>query len=178
MELKTLWERYVGNVTPGEFMCRYQSRNPRRCAERYVSRLPDFLGVLRAATWRKTFLHADQLDRELVTAGLTAYLDETRPEWEAALGQRGERERVEREQTDWEQVERERNEREQAEWERSQQPPPAPEPETEAPVVEVVYVEPPAGDETPPAMPVEEGVAVAYAGSVPPPEAPPNEPVA
>ncbi len=116
MESHEIWMRFAAGQTPAEFMCQYQSRNPRRCAERYVSRLPGFYGLLRQRTWRDTFSQAAPPTREQVIGGLTAYLEETRAEWEAALA-----EKTEREQADWEAAERERTEREQAEWERAQQ---------------------------------------------------------
>ncbi|HPO12804.1 MAG TPA: hypothetical protein PLI09_05120 [Candidatus Hydrogenedentes bacterium] len=115
MNAQDFWERYVGEYTPAEFMARYQSRNPRRCAERYVSRLPSMYGIVRQRTWRKTFISSVQHVRESVVAGLTVYLEQTRPEWEQALA-----ERAEREQAEWEQAERERLEREQRDWERAQ----------------------------------------------------------
>lgn len=123
MNAHDFWERYVGEYTPAEFMARYQSRNPRRCAERYVSRLPGMYGIVRQRTWRKTFTAPVQHVREAVVAGLSAYLEQTRPEWEQALA-----ERAEREQAEWEQAERERLEREQRDWERAQLSvePPAP----------------------------------------------------
>ncbi len=148
MNAKEFWERYVGEYTPAEFMSRYQSRNPRRCAERYVSRLPSMYGIVRQRTWRKTFLAPVQHVRDSVVAGLTAYLEQTRPEWEQALA-----ERAEREQADWEQAERERLEREQADWERAQQrnEPPAPAP-AEGVNEAAAPVEPPAVPAAPPVV--------------------------
>lgn len=123
MTPQEFWTAYAGEIMPGDFMCRYQSRNPRRCAERYVSRLPAFLGVARrSTTWQETFAAYRQHGREEVIAGLTAYLEETRATWESALDTRDAQERIEREQTEWEQAERERQENEQAEWERAHQP--------------------------------------------------------
>lgn len=153
MTPQEFWTAYAGEIMPGDFMCRYQSRNPRRCAERYVSRLPAFLGVARrSTTWQETFAAYRQHDREEVVAGLTAYLEETRATWESALDTRDAQERIEREQTEWEQAERERQESEQAEWERAHQPDAGPSPgdtpiaETPAPSVAAA---PPAPAEAP-----------------------------
>jgi hypothetical protein len=104
-------------------MSRYQSRNPLRCAERYVARLPQVYGLFRERTWRATFRQTFPPRRDEIIVGLAAYLEETRGEWEAALA-----EKSEREQADWEQTERERIDREQAEWERTQIPETPPEP--------------------------------------------------
>ena len=133
MNAKEFWERYVGEYTPAEFMSRYQSRNPRRCAERYVSRLPSMYGIVRQRTWRKTFLAPVQHVRDSVVAGLTAYLEQTRPEWEQALAERAERE--------------------QADWERAQQQsePPAPVP-AEGGIEAAPPVEPPAVSAAPPVV--------------------------
>jgi len=125
MTPQEFWKAYAGDVAPGDFMCRYQSRNPRRCAERYVSRLSAFLGIARRETWKATFAAPWQHSRDEVIAGLTAHLEETRPEWEPVVAARDAQEPIEREQAEWERAEQQRLEQEQAEWERAHAPEPA-----------------------------------------------------
>ncbi len=125
MKPREFWKAYAGDVAPADFLCRYQSRDPRRCAERYVSRLPAFLGIARRGSWKATFTAPRQYSRDEVIAGLTAYLEETRPMWEPVVAARDEQGRIECEQAEWERAEQERLEQEQAEWERAHAPEPA-----------------------------------------------------
>ena len=125
MTPRELWKAYAGNIAPSDFICRYQSRNPRRCAERYVSRLPVFLGIVRRETWLATFAAPWQYSRDEVIAGLTAHLEETRSAWEPVVAARDALERIEREEAEWERAEQQRLEQEQAEWERAHAPEPA-----------------------------------------------------
>ena len=100
MNAKNIWERYAGGQTPGEFMCQAHTRNPERAIERFISRLPGIYGIVRQASWRETFDEPRQFARDEVRASLLVHLEETREEWEAALCEKLERDRVEREQAE------------------------------------------------------------------------------
>ena len=97
MTPQDFWRLYVPDTSPGQFMCQYHSRNPARCVERYVTRLPGMYGVMRQGTWRETFDAPVQCTRDIVKVALIAYLDETRPAWEAALAEQAQREQEEHE---------------------------------------------------------------------------------
>jgi len=85
MDTKEIWACYVPDATPGELMCRFELRNSARCVDRYLEQLGSFYGVVRRGSWRDTFAAARQLTRETVRTALVAHLEETRPEWDAAL---------------------------------------------------------------------------------------------
>jgi hypothetical protein len=86
------WNRYADGVDSGEFMCRFESRNPVRCVERHLSLRGLFYGLVRGDSWKGTFRAPDQPSRETVTFALLAYLEEHREAWEAALSERDVRE--------------------------------------------------------------------------------------
>lgn len=85
MEPQDYWQEYVGTDTPLAFMGRYESNNPARCVEKYMARLPHLFGIVRRQSWQATFAQEDQLRAGPVAAGLSAYLEATREEWEPAL---------------------------------------------------------------------------------------------
>lgn len=85
MKQQDFWKLYMGDTSPAEFMSRFQSRNPSRVVDRHVRRMPGVYGIVRQQSWRDTFLAPEQFTRERVISGLTAYLEETRTEWEAAI---------------------------------------------------------------------------------------------
>lgn len=91
------WNRFTDGVDPGEFMCRFESRNPVRCVDRHISLRGLFYGLVRGDTWKGTFRDPDQPSRETVTFALLAYLEEHREAWEAALVERDAREAEARE---------------------------------------------------------------------------------
>ncbi len=154
MKPKDFWDAFVPDQSPGEFMCQFLSRNPQRCAERYVARLPGVYGVVCKGSWRETFDEREHPTRAEIAAALTTYLDENRAEWEAALEEKAvrdaaNRERAVQEAAEQEQAEKERAaqeaiEREQATQEAPPDPPPV---STGEPVSENEEGETPASQE-------------------------------
>lgn len=93
-------------MDPGEFMCRFESRNPVRCIERHLNLRGLFYGLVRGETWKNTFREEQQPTRETVAVALLAYLEEQRPAWEAALAERDAREAEARARAEREAAER------------------------------------------------------------------------
>lgn len=77
------WATYVGQRTPEQFVKDYDTRDPGKCADRFVREQGAVFGIVRHGTWPETFAGAGQHTRDTVVALLSTYLEETRAEWEA-----------------------------------------------------------------------------------------------
>lgn len=84
MNAQEFWNTYLGAMTPADFMCAFDDPEPEHCVTVYVRQRPAFFGIVRRTSWRETFRAERQYNRAEVAAGLTAWLEETRGEWEEA----------------------------------------------------------------------------------------------
>lgn len=84
MNAQEFWNTYLGAMTPAEFMSAFDDPEPEHCVAVYVRQRPAFFGIVRRTSWRETFRAEHQYNRAEVAAGLTAWLEETRTEWEEA----------------------------------------------------------------------------------------------
>ncbi len=85
MQPNEFWKMYIGDEKPAALMERLRTRDPETCIARYLARLPSLYGIALRGDWRTTFAAERQCDRFEVARGLTAYLEETREDWEPAL---------------------------------------------------------------------------------------------
>jgi len=86
MNPETYWQSYVGDMSPGQFMYDYGSRDPEICVQRHMSRLPSLYGIVRQLSWADAF-REDQHSREEVASALLAHLEDTRELWEQSVSQ-------------------------------------------------------------------------------------------
>lgn len=84
MNAQEYWDTYLGAMTPAEFMSAFDDPEPEHCVKVYVRQRPAFFGIVRRGSWRETFRAERQHNRAEVAAGLAAWLEETRGEWEEA----------------------------------------------------------------------------------------------
>ena len=84
MNAQEFWNTYLGAMTPADFMSAFDDPEPEHCVTVYVRQRPAFFGIVRRTSWRETFRAERQYNRAEVAAGLTAWLEETRGEWEEA----------------------------------------------------------------------------------------------
>ncbi|NLV40975.1 MAG: hypothetical protein GXY15_07080 [Candidatus Hydrogenedentes bacterium] len=82
MKAQEFWDIYLGAMTPAEFMAAFDDPEPEHCVAVYVRQRPAFFGIVRRTSWRETFRAERQFNRAEVAAGLTAWLEETREQWE------------------------------------------------------------------------------------------------
>ena len=82
MKAQEFWDIYLGAMTPAEFMAAFDDPEPEHCVAVYVRQRPAFFGIVRRGSWRETFRAERQFNRTEVAAGLTAWLEETREQWE------------------------------------------------------------------------------------------------
>jgi len=85
MDAEAMWATYVGDETALAFMSRYASTDPVVCVAEYLDDRPGVYGIVRRDSWKATFEHADQFNREAVTCALAEYLEQNRDSWETQL---------------------------------------------------------------------------------------------
>jgi hypothetical protein len=77
------WTTYVGDKTPGQFVKEFDTRDPEKCAARFVREQGVVFGIVRHGVWGATFASEEQHTRDTVVALLTSYLEDHRESWEA-----------------------------------------------------------------------------------------------
>lgn len=77
------WQIYAGGVSPGEFVRRFDTRDPGALAAQFVEAQGVVFGKVRRRLWRDTFAAEEQHTRETVENLIAARLEETREAWEA-----------------------------------------------------------------------------------------------
>ncbi len=80
-----MWNTFVGDETPAQFMRRQGSLDVEACVQAYIRQLPHVHGIVRTESWRETFRAPEQYTRQHVATALRGHLEETRPEWEAEV---------------------------------------------------------------------------------------------
>ncbi|MBX3180842.1 MAG: hypothetical protein KF886_26135 [Candidatus Hydrogenedentes bacterium] len=80
-----IWQTYVGEQSPEEFMRAYGSADPEVCLARFLEDRGNLYGIVNQGAWRDTFQAADQHHVHTVRMYLMSYLEETRDEWGPAL---------------------------------------------------------------------------------------------
>lgn len=80
-----IWQTYVGEQSPEEFMRAYGSADPEVCLARFLEDRGNLYGIVNQGAWRDTFQATDQHHVHTVRMYLMSYLEETRDEWGPAL---------------------------------------------------------------------------------------------
>lgn len=85
MTPRECWQEFMGNLTPAEFMAFFDAGEPADCVRNspFVKKIPDFMGIMRRGTWKKTFAPGqEQINRQAMEELLIEHLEQTREEWE------------------------------------------------------------------------------------------------
>ena len=80
-----IWQQFVGEDSPEDFMRTFGSMDPELCVSRFLEDRGHLYGVVNQGSWQDTFQAEAQHHRYTVRLYLLSYLDETREEWEPAL---------------------------------------------------------------------------------------------
>lgn len=77
------WATYVGEKSPEQFVREFDTRDPEKCAARFVHEQGVVFGIVRHGAWPQTFASEQQYTRDTVVALLTSHLEDHRASWEA-----------------------------------------------------------------------------------------------
>ncbi|MGI6137451.1 MAG: hypothetical protein ACOYI9_00320 [Candidatus Hydrogenedentales bacterium] len=81
MDIVTFWETYGSTTSPADFVWQYGKGDIDTAVKKYLRQKPSFYGIMQRGTWRTTFESENQYNRECVSFGLMAYLEQTEETW-------------------------------------------------------------------------------------------------